>query len=192
MSPPLPSWAGRVAASLILLAALLVVKLVAVDPLIDAYAADADELSKLTQLSARYRALAARLPALEAERDGLVRHLTAASGFLANANETLAAADLQARLKALVDQAHGELKSTQILPPQQVQGFRRIGVRAEMSMTLPALQQVLYETEAGSPTLVLDDLSIRSKAADRQEERNPDDVLLTASVDIYGFLKGAP
>jgi hypothetical protein len=187
-----PSWAGRAVACLILLVVLVVVKLIAIDPLVDAYGASADEVQKLTALSARYRALAARLPALKAERDGLARRLTADNGFLGNANETLAAADLQARLKTLVDQAHGELKSTQILAPQQVQGFRRIGVRAEMSMTLPALQQVLYATEAGAPTLVLDDLSIRSKAADRQEERNPDVVLLTATVDIYGFLRGTP
>jgi general secretion pathway protein M len=186
-----PSWASRAVACLILLVVLVLVKLLAVDPLVDAYAASADEVQKLAALSARYQALAARLPALKAERDGLARRMTADSGFLENTNETLAAADLQARLKTLVDQAHGELKSTQILPVQQVQGFRRVGVRAEMSMTLPALQKVLYETEAGSPTLVLDDLSIRSKAADRQEERNPDVVLLTASVDIYGFLKGA-
>ncbi|HEV2676265.1 MAG TPA: type II secretion system protein GspM, partial [Aliidongia sp.] len=146
----------------------------------------------LTALSARYRALIDRVPVLRAERDGLARQVTADNGFLKNGNDTLAAAELQARLKSLVDAVHGELKSTQILPMQQIDGFRRVGVRGEMLMNLPAMQKVLYETEAGSPTLVLDDLSIRSKAADRQEERNPDAVLLDVSVDIYGFLRGAP
>ena len=192
MSRPWPTWAGKAAALAILLVVLGLVKCLAVDPLIDAFVTNGEQVRKLTALSARYRALIDQLPALRAERDGLSRQVTADSGFLRNANETLAAAELQARLKGLVDQVHGELKSTQILPMQQIGGIRRVGVRGEMAMTLPAIQKVLYETEAGSPTLVLDGLSIRSKAADRQEERNPDVVLLEMSVDIYGFLRGAP
>lgn len=192
MSLPVPAWVGKAAALAILLVVLGLVKSLAVDPLIDAFVTNGEQVRKLTALSARYRALIDQLPALRAERDGLSRQVTADSGFLRNANETLAAAELQARLKGLVDQVHGELKSTQILPMQQIGGFRRVGVRGEMAMTLPAIQKVLYETEAGSPTLVLDGLSIRSKAADRQEERNPDVVLLEMSVDIYGFLRGAP
>lgn len=192
MSRPWPTWAGKAAALAILLVVLGLVKCLAVDPLIDAFVTNGEQVRKLTALSARYRALIDQLPALRAERDGLSRQVTADSGFLRNANETLAAAELQARLKGLVDQVHGELKSTQILPMQQIGGIRRVGVRGEMAMTLPAIQKVLYETEAGSPTLVLDGLSIRSKAADRQEERNPDVVLLEMSVDIYGFLRGVP
>ena len=192
MSRPWPTWAGKAAALAILLVVLGLAKSLAVDPLIDAFVTNGEQVRKLTALSARYRALIDHLPALRAERDGLSRQVTADSGFLRNANETLAAAELQARLKGLVDQVHGELKSTQILPMQQIGGIRRVGVRGEMAMTLPAIQKVLYETEAGSPTLVLDGLSIRSKAADRQEERNPDVVLLEMSVDIYGFLRGVP
>lgn len=187
-----PAWAGKAAALVILVAVLILVKSIAVDPLVDAFTTNEEQVAKLSALSARYRTLIDQLPALRAERDGLSRQVTADSGFLKNANDTLAAAELQARLKGLVDSVHGELKSTQILPMQQVGGFRRVGVRGEMSMTLPAIQKVLYETEAGSPILVLDSLSIRSKAADRQEERNPDVVLLEMSVDIYGFLRGAP
>lgn len=187
-----PAWAGKAAALVILVAVLILVKSIAVDPLVDAFTTNEEQVAKLSALSARYRTLIDQLPALRAERDGLSRQVTADSGFLKNANDTLAAAELQARLKGLVDSVHGELKSTQILPMQQAGGFRRVGVRGEMSMTLPAIQKVLYETEAGSPILVLDSLSIRSKAADRQEERNPDVVLLEMSVDIYGFLRGAP
>lgn len=187
-----PSWAGKAAALAILVAILALAKTIAVDPLVDAFTTSEAQVATLSALSARYRALIDQLPALRAERDGLSRQMTADNGFLKNANDTLAAAELQARLKGLVDQVHGELKSTQILPMQQMGGFRRVGVRGEMSMTLPAIQKVLYETEAGSPILVLDNLSIRSKAADRQEERNPDVVLLEMSVDIYGFLRGVP
>jgi hypothetical protein len=192
MKLSLPPWMGKIAALAILFVIVVLAKAIVVDPLVDAFAARSDQAEQLAALSVRYRTLIDRLPALRAERDGLSRQVTAESGFLQNANDTLAAAELQARLKSLVDSVHGELKSTQILPMQQVGGFRRVGVRGEMSMTLPEIQKVLYETEAGSPTLVLDDLSIRSKAADRQEERNPDVVLLEMSVDIYGFLRGAP
>ena len=192
MTPHRPTWVGRAAALVLLGLALLALKALVVDPVLDAYAARMAEIARLDALSARYRAFAERLPELRAERERLVRETRASQGFLAAPNETLAAADLQARLKTLVDSVHGELKSTQVLPVQQIGGFRRVGVRGEMSMTLPAIQRVLYAAEAGSPTLVLDGLSIRTKAADRQVERNPDRVLLDFSVDLYGFLRSAP
>ncbi|HEV2673303.1 MAG TPA: hypothetical protein VGV37_02100, partial [Aliidongia sp.] len=88
-----PPWAGKAAALLILLALLVLAKVIAVDPLVDLYVANGEQIGTLTALSARYRALIDRVPVLRAERDGLARQVTADNGFLKNGNDTLAAAE---------------------------------------------------------------------------------------------------
>ena len=135
-------------------------------------------MEALIALHDRYEALSRSLPALQNERASLLQREAAASGLLAGSNETLAAADLQGRVKSVVEAAHGELKTTQIMQVQHDGAFRRVGVRGEMTMSIPAVQQVLYALKSTSPTLIVDNLSIRSNAANRQQDRNPDVVKL--------------
>ncbi len=68
--------------------------------------------------------------------------------------------------------------------------FRRVGVRTEMSMTLPAAQQVLYQIEATAPWLFVDNLDIHSHEAERRQDRNTDIIVLEMSFDVSGYMRG--
>jgi general secretion pathway protein M len=187
----LPPALGRASALAILALVLGFVYLAAVAPVIDAFAETRAETAEAQALLARYRQAGQRLPAQRALLDRLARQQEAQNGFLDGASETLAAAELQSRIKAIVESARGELRSNQILPVQQEGRFARVAVRGDMSMTLPAAQRVLYALETASPLLFLDNVDIHSHAADRQQDRNEDIVVLEMTLDIYGYMRAA-
>ena len=110
-------------------------------------------------------------------------------GFLQGANESLAAADVQNRIKTLAEASKGELKSTQILPPQDEGKFRRIAVRAQMTLKLAAVQRVFHGLEASSPLLFLDNVNVRARS-DRWREEPADDPILDIRFDVYGYTRG--
>ena len=190
MTARLPPLASRFLALgiLVLLACLIYGALVA--PVLEDFAATRQQIAQYSALAERYRRLAEALPRRRATLAALKQSEAAEAGLLTSANETLAGAELQSRIKSIVEAAQGELKSTQVLPVQRDGDFRRVGVRTEMSMTLPAAQQVLYQLEAAPPWLFLDNLDIHSHEAERRQDRNTDIVVLELSFDVSGYMRG--
>ena len=136
----------------------------------------------------RYRRVATALPAREAEMTALRERAPARAGFLQGANEMLVAAQIQNRLKALVESAHGELKSTQILPPQEDEHLRRVGVRCQMELTMAAVQQVFYGIETAYPLLFIDNLDMRTHTQRRRDPPPGQEITLDVRLDVYGFM----
>jgi hypothetical protein len=182
--------ASRIAALALLVLVVGLLYATFVDPVLDDFAATRQRLAQNTALAERYQQLADGLPGRRAALAELQQHPLAQAGFLASANESLAGAELQSRIKSLVEAAQGELKSTQVLPAQQDGEFRRVGVRGEMSMTLAATQRVIHEIEATPPWLLLDHVDIHSHEAERRRDRNPDIVVLEVSFEVYGYMRG--
>src|SRR5262249_50760781 len=110
-------------------------------------------------------------------------------GALQGGSESIAAAQLQSRLKSAVDSARGELRSTQVLPAREEGNFRRLTIRAQISLHLPALQRVIYDVEASFPYLLLENIEIRTRSALRRRDRVTDDGLLDVRLDLSGYMR---
>jgi len=187
----LPPLASRGLALAILVALVVILYSVAIQPLIDDYAETTQSIDQMSGLLQRYRGLAANLQPLQAELAQIQQRQGAKDGFFAGTNDTLVAAQLQGKLRAAVETARGELKSTQVLPPEDDGKMRRITVRGQMASTLGAVQRVLYDLEAASPYLFIDNLNLRVRAMERRAE-NPDaDPILDVRFDVYGYLSSA-
>lgn len=187
----LPPRASRALAVLILLGAIGLLYLAVVEPLLDDYgttrAAIADEEAALV----RFRRVAAELPQRRAALAALRQRQAASEGFLQGTNEALVAAQIQNRIKALIEQARGELKSTQVLPVQEEGKYRRITLRAQMTLDTAGVQRVLYGIETASPLLFVDNLDIRAHSGgDRRRERANPDPALDIRFDVYGYMRG--
>ncbi len=87
------------------------------------------------------------------------------SPFLDGETITVAGASLQQRVDAAVKTAGGNVLSSQIEldGPQSKDGFVRLTANFEISQ--PALQQVLYDLEAGMPFLFVDALTVQTPQA---------------------------
>jgi general secretion pathway protein M len=188
----LPSQPSRALAILLLLAAVGVIYLGALQPIIGDYQATGEAIADDGAALERFGRVAAELSRRRAELAALRRRQAASEGFLQGSNEALVAAQIQNRLKALVEAAHGELKSTQVLPVQEEGKHRRITLRAQMTLDTAAMQRVVYGLETASPLLFLDNLDLRVHiGADRHRERLNPDAPLDVRFDVYGYMRGA-
>lgn len=141
----------------------------------------------------RFTQVAARLPRLEAERAQLKQALAAQDGFLKATSDTLIAAEMQARIKTVVDRGGGQLKSTQILPARVESGFRRITARVEVVGDAAALEHVWYEMESGIPFLFIDSFDLQSRQLPRRDRALPPLTTIDARFEVTAYARaGAP
>ena len=90
---------------------------------------------------------------------------------------------------------HGlALRSAQILPSAEEEGFRRIGIRVALEGNLAGLRRLLYGVETAQTFLFVENLEIRSRSGGRiiQRRKNvkPQQQLLAIRFDVYGYRRG--
>jgi general secretion pathway protein M len=108
------------------------------------------------------------------------------SAFLQGPTVTVAGATLLQRIAVAVTKVGGSILSSQVelQGPQSRAGF--IGVIASCELDQPALQQLLYDLEAGMPFLFIEQLAVQAPIAvsGTQESR------LRVQLTVYGQWQG--
>lgn len=186
--------AGRLAALGLLLALVALVVVLAVVPLARTYLEQREAIADKQALVLRLDALGRRSGALEAELRGLEARSDIGRFTLTAQSPSLAAAELQRDVKAVVERSGGRLTSTQVLAAEDAGDFRRVSVNVRLTADTVGLQQVLHALETRVPVLVVDELMVisrRQRAASRQG--NPsDDVELDVRFRLSGFMTATP
>jgi general secretion pathway protein M len=190
MTSSLTPRASRALALGILAALLLLAFFGFVSPLLDSYGQASSSVEQYRAALEHTRNAGSDLAGLRAELARLKERQASAVGFMQSTNSSLAAAELQNRIKSSVEAAHGELRSTQILPQRDEGVFRRISIRGQIAVNTAALQRVFYDLESASPFLFLDNVEIRSRPA-RRSSGAEDDPILEVRFDLYGYLRRA-
>jgi general secretion pathway protein M len=162
-----------------------------VEPVLDDYRATQQSIDEMTSAIARYRKVGDELATRRAALATLTQRQASSAGFLQGTNDSLVAAQIQNRLKTIVEAARGELKSTQVLPVQEEGRYRRVTIRGQMQLQLPAAQRVFYAIEAASPLLFLDNLNIRAAIPERRRDRGTTPSSLDVRFDLYGYMRNA-
>jgi general secretion pathway protein M len=188
LSPPI----SKALALTLLVCVVAVAYFGVVQPLIESRRDQQGQIERLEDSLVRYRRVAEQRSSREGELAELKRRAADADGLLRGANETLMAAAIQNRIKALVDAAHGELKSMQILPPQADGPLRRITVRGQIAMTMEGAERVFYDLEGSEPALFLDNVGIRSREDARRRRDRGEDGMLEVHLDVYGYAQPQP
>lgn len=185
-----PGWVSRLAALTLSVGVLLAVYVFAVAPIIAGYAEIDAAVSQAEELLERYRRVAAARPALEARLNELEARQSEIGTYLSGDTDALAGAELQELVNATVEKAGGRLRSVQILPVKSDAGFRRIGVRVQMTATVSEIQSLLYELEAGRTFLFVDNLEISNRRARRRRNQPVEtDPILLVRLDLSGYLR---
>ena len=161
-----------------------------VEPLLSNYASSRSSIGQLQDTLARYQRAARKLAPRQAELAALKQRQSAQDGFLQGANDTLVAAQIQNRIKALADANRGELRSTQVLPAQDEGKLRRITVRGQMSTSLPAALRVFYGLESAYPLLFLDNVDLRARPTQLRDRNAAIDTdMIDLQFDVYGYTR---
>lgn len=194
MTPSLTPIASRALALTILVGLLVVLWLAAVQPLLDRFAAYRQTVQTAEEQLPRLRSMAAAAPALEADLARLQRDPTARTRQLSGDNDALAAAELQNRLGRFAAANGAVLRSTQILSPEEEEGFRRIAVRVALEADTEALLKILYGLETAPTLLFVDNLEIRARSGGRvrrtSQGREAAADLLLIRFDLAGYIGG--
>jgi hypothetical protein len=116
--------------------------------------------------------------------------------YLAGATLALAGNALQQRLVGIVESTGGTLRSVAVEPPQETDepGPRRALVQASASMTIGALQTLLYRLETETPFAFVEGLTVQRAGNLEAEPRvagiEPEPVL-NVELRVAGFWRGA-
>jgi len=185
---------NRAAAVSLLLLVIALVGVLLIRPIWERYASNRDLIADLEDKVARFESVATRQAELERQFSTLERTSNLGELTLQADSATLAAADLQERVKAAVQAAGGSLTSTQVLEPEKVSSFERVSVNVRMTGSTPAVQKSLYALESGSPVLVIDDLLVVTRRTTvrlgaRRSEQQQD--WLDVRFQVSGFYQPA-
>lgn len=161
---------------------------IAVAPLLDFYAQRQQRLEDGRMLLPRLQATAVALPELRARVAELRAAARTRKVTLDGASDAIASANLQSRIDGFATSIGATIGSTESLPPETRDGYRRIGLRFALSGPYATLVKLLAQLEAATPPLIIDNLQIhgvlRRPGLPQGGEAEPD---LDAGFDVYGF-----
>ena len=146
-----------------------------------AVAASADILSRLE----------GRAPARSRSRDQTDISVVSGSPFVEGATVTVAGAALLQRLAGAVTRVRASILSSQVdlQGPLSKQGFVAATISCELEQ--PALQQLLYDLEAGMPFLLVDQLVVQAPAAAAGAPNSGGPGKLRVLISVSGQWQGA-
>ncbi len=185
-----PGWVSRFAALALSAGVVFALYVLVVAPIVAAYAETDAAVTQAAELLDRYRRVAAARPALQERLDALESRQSEIGTYLGGHTDALAGAELQELVNATVAKGGGGLRSVQILPVQTDGGFRRIGVRVQMTATIAQVLRVLHGLEAGSTLLFVDNLEVSNRRARRRRNQPVQmDPTLLMRLDLFGYLR---
>ena len=148
----------------------------------------ADSLRQLAQ----FRAQTSVTSSMSEHLREIQRRAASLPGLLETENPSVAAAELQGEINAIVQRHRGEVTTSQTLPPETVNGFERIAVRNELSVPIMSVRAVVYGVETHVPYLFIERLTISGPRDWPQDIENAPEPKLVISWTVYAFRRSAP
>lgn len=180
----------RVQALLLLLATSLVLILVIFIPWQSKWAFYTEQQLALSDRLATYNKMLHQKGYLEERLLTLSKRLKNSELFFRSATAELAGAELQRRIRTMVDSTDAKLISTQNLGVTNEAGQNRIAVRVRLTGDMDAVTKILYELEAEVPVTIIQNLSMRAKRVSvRRNRQNAVQNMIDINFDLIGFLR---
>ena len=163
---------------------LALIYFLAVQPLVSLFSDQADRLSQARTTLSKYRVIADReetVRAVAARAD----EVTSSATFLQGASEGAASASLQARLKAIADQAGASVQSVRALEPATEGSVRYLKAHLELVGPVAAIYATLRAIEGREPYLFVGQALLRMPAG-RPGILPTQEPSIEAQLDVYG------
>lgn len=113
--------------------------------------------------------------------------------YLPQATPSLAGAELQQKVKSVVEAAGGTLRSTQALPPADESGMTKVTVSVNLVGDTETLQKILHELEAQTPLLLIDNLDVTAREyrprLTNGQVANYSRIQLSVQLEVSGYLR---
>lgn len=173
---------GRIAAIVLLLVMLATVESFVVEPLSALYAAGEKRLALLSARAGRVSVGKINGPELQIALAALEQSGQATAVFWPGATDAVAAAGLQEKMRALVQEAGASIDQTEALPPVAEGALRRISLRVRFSADIDQVERVVHAAESMKPSLVVGHLSIHTLNSARADAPG-----LAVELQVFGL-----
>jgi general secretion pathway protein M len=179
---------GRLLALSLMLLVLGGIYFLAVAPLVDLYRGREADLENGRMVLPHLQAAAAALPALRAQVAELRAAARTRKVTLDGASDAIASANLQSRIEGFAVSAGATIGSTESLPAETADGYRRIGLRFALNGPYDTLVKLLAKIEEAAPPLIVDNLQVHGVLRRPGLPPGPgSEFALDAGLDVYGF-----
>ena len=156
-----PQLTQRWLALALLLAVLLVIFLLLIMPLINKGLELHETKQALAFKLQRYEKILADKETVWAGIANIKEQPQEQGVFSSQSTNALASAEMQEFIKKAINEAGGQLSSTQSIPAIEKDDFTRITVRVRMTGNSEVLRSVLYKIETATPLIIIDQIDIR-------------------------------
>jgi general secretion pathway protein M len=172
----------------LLLLGLLLPYFVIAAPLLDLYQQRETQIENARILLPRLEAVADRLPSLRAQVARLRVAARTRKLTLEGASDAIASANLQSRIEGFATSVGATIGSTESLPVETHDGYRRIGLRFVLTGPYETLVRLLAKLEEATPPLVVDNLQIHGiLRRPGFPQTGTTEIGLDAGIEVYGF-----
>lgn len=151
------------------------------------------KLDQLTKKLQHYRVIVQQGAGTREQQRVLTRLERSYGYYLGGDKPTLAAAELQRRVKQVIEQQGGTVVSSQVLGEKNEGGLRQIALRVTMRTGIGTFAQVLHTLEAQPPVLVFENIHIGARPGGATARWRGSGNLQEIDVrfDVLGFRRGA-
>ena len=157
-------------------------------PLMQWHADRAAAIAGRRELARHMEDLLAEIPDLE-RRASQEPKLVGADSLLAGDSDAIAAAALQEKVQAIAAETGATVSSAEILPAQELGGYRRIGIRIALyARTWSGLVRLLQGMEQATPKMLLGELELRAMPTRAADVDTP----ISATVMVLAYRAATP
>jgi len=188
MNRAVPPLVSRLLALGLLVLVIGVAWILIVVPVTAAFDAQETRIERATELLARYEKALDDEPNLRAEIERLRKSDGSPDPFLKGESTQIIAANLQNRIQTLVAGEPGEIRSIQVLPESEEDGFEKIGLRVTLTAGIPTMQKIFYDIESSVPALFIDNLDVRTNIRRRSRDTESTN-RVQIRFDVFGYRK---
>ncbi len=160
---------------------------VLIQPAISARIKNTERIEDLMFQSSKFSLSSQESDLLKEEIANLKKQNPNKNNFLENKAPAIVAADLQKKIKALVESSGGNLVSTHALTDGKEELFSKITVKVHMRTDIKALRDVFYQIAINEPLLFTENILIqKSRARSRKKQRV--DNQIEVRFDVSGYM----
>lgn len=193
MNLELKNWQHGLLSISILVLGLLILYYLLVSPALAGRSNFNARYSELELQLAKYKQSEQQLVKIKNDISQIINNSSHKAYFLEKKADTLAAADLQKRLKTLIEANGGQIVSTQQIDDKANDLFSNVTIKLNMRGNMSCLHETLYALEFSKPLLFIDNIIIQNRntrLASRRNQENADQLDIRFDVKGYIFKPG--
>jgi len=181
----------KIFAVLLLMLLLGNIYLLIIYPLQNYYNKRSDHITSLSNDYTEYYQISLAREALETEAKRISELRETQGYFLESDNRSLAAAEMQAHAKKIIENSGGRLLSTQPISSSDSDTLQTVHVRVRMQGDMTSLHKILHGLEAGKPTVILDNVVLSHVNISKRYTKRVTPAAISMSFDIIGFIQAS-